>query len=139
MLKTFFVSIFSIAATLCVNLRAGASIPVKGKRAFYFASASSNCRIVELCEEKAKDFIYFKPALKGESVTLFSPQDKEAILKKYSAKEVFSEKTGDIVNRYYFSPKISSYIEVNGEKANLHISESNGVITVGIPFIFGSY
>ena len=124
---------------LSVNLSSGASVSLEGKHAFYFYSSSSGCQIVELSEEKAKEFVYFKPLLKGESVTLYSPRDKDKFLAKCCAKEVFEESVSGVVNRYYYSPKISRFTTVNGEKVNLHISDSNGIITVGIPFIFGSY
>lgn len=135
--KTLLFSLVSVIALLSLNIRTGTGISYEGEKEMYFLSASSNCKIVGVQSES--EFVYFMPALKGESVKLYRPQDKDEILKKYSAKEVFSERAGNIVNRYYYSPKISRFTTINGKKVNLQIADSNGEITVGIPLIFGSY
>ena len=139
MLKTISVLTLSLISTVAVSLHTGSYIPFSGKHTVYLYSPSSNCEIVELEFGKENSFICLKSFFKGESVVLDDREDKSEIIDYYRACPVFFETVDEIENEYYYSEKISAYITVNGKKVNVHISETDGKIAVGIPFIFGSY
>lgn len=135
-LKTLAFILTSALLLICANVRAGTTIPIEGKHTMYFLSSSSNCVISTLSDDDLP--VYFKSALKGESVT-FKSGEEEDFLKRFNVAEVFTEKIGSVSNKYYYSAKIPFYKLINGQKVNIHVSRCGDLATIGIPFIFGSY
>ena len=131
-----FVFIIFIVA---INIDSGGMIQGEGNHTFYLYSKSSQATIKAIPEKSADKFIYFKNALKGESVEFFSEEKALFLINKLNAKFVFSEKGEDFYCKYYYTDNIKDYVILNGEKINLHLSYGKGVFTVGTPIIFGSF
>lgn len=125
----------AIAIYSGMNAGYGSSLKVDGyDRKGYFISPTSNCLIVDLSENT----VYPKRLLKGESVCV-SPSVAENFLKEVNASLIFTETIEDCVCDYYYSGQIPLYTSVNGRKINAHIARRGERITLGVPFIFGSY
>lgn len=129
--------ILAAAALPALNVGYGTTVPAEGKHTMYFFRADSTCGIVDV--RRGEEPFYLKSALKGESVLLDDPAKAEKLREKFGAAFVFGEKVSGVENEYYFSSLIPAYITVNGKKINFHVAKRDGAVTVGIPFIFGSY
>lgn len=116
----------------------GGSVFKEGKnRVFYLYSASSLAKIVYPTQEILDSAVYFFQK-KGESCET-SREGLERILVDLSARKAFEEKGEFFDNVYYYSPKISSFVLINGAKVNLSVSFSGEKIFVATPMNFGSY
>ncbi len=116
----------------------GGTVFKEGKnRAFYLDSASSLAKTIYPTREIVDSAVFFF-AKKGESCET-SREGLERILKDLSAKKVFEENGESFDNVYYYSPKISSFVLINGAKVNLSVSFSGEKIFVATPMNFGSY
>ena len=135
MLKTIAFTVAAVLLSLASYLRVGSDIPLEGEKTLYLYSASSNCLI--LTGQTLRP--YFKSALKGESVVLSDPSSVGGFLEGILAELVFEERVGSTVCEYYYSPQISVYKSINGQKVNIHIAKNPEKTVVGIPLIFGSY
>ena len=136
-LLAFFICI--LIFLFAITFDSGGILQGEGVHEFYLLSASSNAEIVRVNENSAKDFIYFKPHLKGESVIFYDDKKVSKLKLKFLAKKVFEERDKDFSCEYYYSPLIKNFVYINGEKVNLHFSQKNGITTVGTPIIFGGF
>lgn len=78
--------------------------------------------------------------VKGESCVIDKNEfEKEKFLSDFSATEMFSESTGEIVCFYAYSPKIKYTEKINGKTVNLHVAIGKDQVKVGSPIIYGSF
>ena len=94
-------------------------------------------------EKPSFEFLSFGATLKkkkGESCFM-AADDLDALLKKLRAKEVFKESGECFDNVYYFSPLVSDYVVVNGQKINIHVAfgAADGQAKIATPINFGGY
>lgn len=133
--KKIAILFLSVAIYSGINIGVGSDLGVDGyDRKGYFLSPNSNCLIVDLSENT----IYPKRLLKGESVCL-SLSEANSFLASKNADLQFCEVIGECVCEYYYCDKIPVYITVNEYRVNAHIAKRGEEITLGVPFIFGSY
>ena len=78
--------------------------------------------------------------VKGESFS-FVGEDNDVckLLKMLDGVVKKVECFDDIKVFYVYAPKISQFIDVDGQKINVQIAKNKGVITVGTPLILGSF
>ena len=78
--------------------------------------------------------------IKGESCVI-EKQDfcLSDFFNDLNADELFSEKVGEIVVYYAFSPQIKYREKVQGETVNLQVAVSENYVKVGSPLIYGSF
>ena len=74
----------------------------------------------------------------GLSFNLSNAQLK-SVISAYDLKEVKKSEACGVLNIYYYSPKISRIQVIDGKKVNFHVAISDGLITVGVPFIYYGY
>ena len=139
MLKNLLKLAIALLFFLSFNVESGGNLKGEGLHTFYFYSKSSQATIKTTTEDEAKNLIYFKKSLKGESVTFNNKESAMLLLSNLSATEVFIENGEDFYCKYYYSKDISDYIILKGQRVNLHLSERDGCFTVGSPIIFGSF
>lgn len=94
-------------------------------------------------EKPTSRFLQFGATLKkkkGESCFM-AENDVRTLLKNLRAKEIFRESGECFDNVYYFSPLISDFVIVNGQKVNLHVAfgAENGQAKIATPINFGGY
>lgn len=139
MLKILFTLVCFISSFIAVGIRTGGNLPIEGDREMYFYSSSSNAETVFLKNGEEKNFVYYFPALKGESVTTTKGSKISKILSDYNFIKICSFKVANCAGDYYYSDKIRGYKFINGKKVNLQIVKSEYGYKVGSPIIFGSY
>ena len=139
MLKLLFKIFTAVIFFISLSLDCGGNLKGEGSHDFYLYSKSSQSKIITLSESEADYFFYFKRDLKGECVVFYDIERVENLLLDLSATKIFTEKGEDFYCEYYYSPKISNCLFINGEKVNLHVSYSNNNIRVATPLIFGSF
>ena len=139
MFKLIYKLIIAIAFIFSFCLESGGELKGEGNHTFYFYSKSSQATIKTFSEQQAKQHVYFKNCLKGESVEFFSEDNAKIFIDSLNAKYVFCEFGEDFSCKYYYTDKIQNYVILNGNKINLHLSYSKDVYTVGSPIIFGSF
>ena len=59
--------------------------------------------------------------------------------KNLNCKTVYIEKIGEITNYYFYTDKLLKKQVVKGKKVNIHIAVNGDRVTLGYPFIYGSY
>ena len=108
---------------------------LRGERAFYLYSASSQARIQS--ELQVQDAFF----LTGESVLLagYTQTDALELMQALGAELVHTERVGDTVCFYAFSPNLPRGVGLYGRMVNLHIAVSPRGCAVGTPIIFGGY
>lgn len=62
-----------------------------------------------------------------------------SMINKLKLRNVHTKEEGNIIATYGFASEFGEFRWVDGQKVNLHIVFSNGEITFGSPFIYGSY
>ncbi len=139
MLKLLFKICTAVIFFISLSLDCGGKLKGEGTHDFFLYSKSSQAKIVTLKENEAEYFFYFKRDLKGESVVFYDKEKVEKLILELSATKLFTETGENFYCEYYFSPEISDYLFINGEKVNLHVSYSNDKIRVATPLIFGSF
>ncbi len=74
----------------------------------------------------------------GYMVTL-SAKDATKFIKRLNCTQVYSQEINGITNYYFYTDKLPKKQVVKGEKINIHLAVKGGVVTLGYPFIYGSY
>ena len=74
----------------------------------------------------------------GESVRYEGDRLLE-LQKAYRAEVIFTEKAGDVVNYYLYSPMLGAGVCLKEGYINLHIALSHGTTAAGTPLIFGGF
>lgn len=132
---------FFTAAVILVGIwgaRISRLSDIEGERTFYLYSPSSQGLRAE--ELRVRDF----PNVKGESVR-FAVQGTPAetlvqeLTKRYGARVVFTERTGEVISFYCYTEKWSDGITLNGGTVNLQIAVSQTQCAVGTPIIFDGF
>ena len=78
--------------------------------------------------------------VKGESCVIAKKEfEIQEFLSDFSATEIFSESTGEIVCVYAYSPKIKYSKNIGGKTVNLHFAIGKDQVKVGSPIIYGSF
>ncbi len=121
------------------SLGYGGQLQGEGEHTFYLYQKSSSAKIYTTSEEDAKNFIYFKKDLTGESVVFYNKENLLKLLSELNATLIFEENGEDFSCEYYFSPKLTNQIILRGNKINLHVCSRDGIFTVGTPLVFGSF
>lgn len=130
-----FVLSFLLFVVVCAMNGVGAAF-YKGENHVYYLSSSSESKVV--VSDNAIPALLLFSSVGGESVTLTDTERRE-IEKEYSASLVFKESAAGVNNYYYYSPRFSRFVYINGAAVNLHIVERDGEIRAGTPIIFGGY
>ena len=114
-----------------------------GEHTYYTYSASSQAQIQK--QLTGTDFLH----VQGESVQVsLTEMDKQnlhayaqTLCKRYKARIVCVEQTGDVVSYYAYSPMLKGSVVVAGKKVNFHVAFGTDNIrcTVGTPLIFGGF
>ena len=60
-------------------------------------------------------------------------------IKNLNCKEVYREEINGIKNYYLYTDKLLKKQLVKGEKVNIHVAVKGDRVTLGYPFIYGSY
>ena len=110
-----------------------------GNYNLYVGTASSQCKIISVEKERYERGDYDRTGVTGVSVSNVNADFVKNEIEKLSAELVFTEKTDDVVVKYYYSTKISAYKRVNGKKVNLQTAERADNYTIGSPLIFGGF
>ena len=63
----------------------------------------------------------------------------EECIKYFGAEIIITEKIGDLVSIYLYSPAIRRFKTVKGKKVNLHVAFTEDCVVMGSPVIYGSY
>ena len=138
-LASVFACAFAVCACVCVRVCTISKFhDIDGQRTFYLDSASSQALI------KRSISLADLPRVKGESVSFFVQNQNpdslaKDIAKRYGAQILFTERTGDILSYYAFSPELGAGVIVQGVPVNLHIAIANDRGAVGSPLIFGGF
>ena len=121
-----------------------------GEYAFYSTDLVES-PLVTRRQELGFSFIYFTRSedaaelrrlftrIDGESITLDIKQSTSEILKKLQARQVSRDRIGDLTTIYAYSPKVPTYIIVDGERINIQIAQANNRTLIGFPIILGSF
>lgn len=112
---------------------------VEGRYIFYTnTSVSSNFVYAE--SSNAKEVKQSLDYVCGEAIEFdYNKQTVEQILKKYSAKKLFSERGNGFNTTYYYTNKIPFYELIGGVKVNLQVAYSLDKCVVGSPIIYGGF
>ena len=133
MLKKLFLTLATLGLATGLAVNSAVYFPVFGEYAdgaeYYLKKGSFGAPVTSACLPAGR--IY------GESraVTV----DYESILKDFSARHLFSERTEDGESFYAYSKRINSFVIINGEKVNIHYFKGKNGNRVGTPIIFGGY
>ena len=132
--------LIAVCLAACSLKTSGGTILKGGNDYEIFYEADSGGLVTE---KPTSLFLQFGATLKkkkGESCFM-AANDVDTLLKNLRAKEVFKESGECFDNVYYFSPLISDYVIVNGQKVNLHVAfgAENGQAKVATPINFGGY
>lgn len=135
-----------IACTVFVGVRAVNALPLSslaGEHTYYTYSASSQSQIQK--QLAPADFLH----LQGESVQVCLADNDiqdlhayaQALCKRYKARIVCVEQTGDVISYYAYSPMLKGGVAVFGKKVNFHVafSTDSDRCVVGSPLIFGGF
>ena len=106
---------------------------------FYTQSASSQAEMLFADAEHAASVKLTASRLTGESATFATAEEALAQAERYGARLLFTQTTGDVVDRYYYSPQLGAGVRLQGHTVNLHISVRGGSGCAGSPLIFGGY
>ncbi|MBE5756623.1 MAG: hypothetical protein E7342_02370 [Clostridiales bacterium] len=74
----------------------------------------------------------------GQSIVL-SEEETKKVIENLNAKIVFIEEIGETTNYYCYTNKLKYGVTLKKQRVNLHLSTTNGKITLGTPLIFGSF
>ena len=111
-------------------------LPSGGRAEYYVYSASSQAEISDGL--KPEEFFI----LEGESIT-YQTEDGSAfadeLVSRFRARVQSKESVCGVLSYYCYSPVLSSFVVVGGEKINLHIAVRENEVKVGTPLIFGGF
>ena len=138
-MKKILFCLIAVCLTACSLKTSGGTILDGGNDYEIFYEANGGL----ITEKPTPLFLQFGATMKkkkGESCFM-AASDVDTLLKSLRAKEVFKESGEYFDNVYYFSPLISDYVIVNGQKVNLHVAfgSENGQAKVATPINFGGY
>lgn len=106
---------------------------------FYLRSASSQAEIVTAEPSAALAEKLAAHSLAGESARYDRASDAFAQAEKYGAALLFTQKTQDVTDYYYYTPRLDGGVWLDGERVNLHIALRGEGACIGSPLIFGGY
>ncbi len=106
---------------------------------FYTQSASSQAEMLFADAEHAASVKLTASRLTGESATFATAEEALAQAERYNARLLFTQTTGNVVDRYYYSPHLGAGVRLQGHTVNLHISVRGESGSAGSPLIFGGY
>lgn len=106
---------------------------------FYTQSASSQAEMLFADAEHAASVKLTASRLTGESATFATTEEALAQAERYNARLLFTQTTGNVVDRYYYSPHLGAGVRLQGHTVNLHISVRGESGCAGSPLIFGGY
>lgn len=106
---------------------------------FYTQSASSQAEMLFADAEHAASVKLTASRLTGESATFATTEEALAQAERYNARLLFTQTTGNVVDRYYYSPHLGAGVRLQGHTVNLHISVRGESGSAGSPLIFGGY
>ncbi len=75
----------------------------------------------------------------GYYLTLNSNDNVLEFIKILNCKEVYNESINGIKNYYLYTAKLPKKQIVKGKKVNIHLAINGDKVTIGYPFIYGSY
>ena len=75
----------------------------------------------------------------GYCVTLTEKQKVFDFIKNLNCKQVYTEEISGITNYYLYTDKLPKKQVVKGKKVNIHLAIKEDSVTLGYPFIYGSY
>ena len=104
---------------------------------FYTQSASSQAEMLFADAEHAASVKLTASRLTGESATFATAEEALAQAERYNARLLFTQTTGNVVDRYYYSPHLGAGVRLQGHTVNLHISVRGESGSAGSPLIFG--
>ena len=108
----------------------------KGERYEFYLGASSSALVVE-SDHPALDKLLLSDA-QGESVRYAGDKVQE-LMKRFREKTLFTERVGETVNYYCYSPLLGKTVALNGYAVNLHLSVNAEQTAAGTPLIFGGF
>ena len=103
---------------------------------FYCGTSSQDCKVVK-ADKSPKTAKIFLKNICGESCE-YQKLDIESFLKQYDGEILFKEELSDSVN-YYCRADLPYFVELRGERINLHICVRDDTAIVASPIIFGGY
>lgn len=106
---------------------------------FYTQSASSQAEMLFADAEHAASVKLTASRLTGESAAFATAEEALAQAERYNARLLFTQTTGNVVDRYYYSPHLGAGVRLQGHTVNLHISVRGESGSAGSPLIFGGY
>ena len=139
MLKIFIKAFTVFLFIMAFSLQSGGQLIGDSNHTFYLYGKSNSAKIHTISEKEAKNFIYFKFNLSGESVIFYNKDNLKKTIKDLNANLIFSENGEDFNCEYYYSKQIKGGIILNGEKINLHVCYLGDQIVVGTPIVYGSF
>lgn len=107
----------------------------RGEGYTFYLGKSSSARAVSSTSPLIKLFL---GETKGESA-VYRGDRYEEFARKYRAKLLFTERVGDTVSYYLYSPDMGESVALCGEAVNLQIAVGGGQTAVGTPLIFGGW
>ena len=112
---------------------------VDGRYIFY-TNTSVSSDFVYASSEQARSVKKNLTYVCGEAIQFsYSEQTVEKLLKKYSARKLFSESGESFTTHYYYTNKIPFYELIGGVKVNLQVSYCGDSCVVGSPIIYGGF
>lgn len=138
MFKRAFIFIFSIILIFSLIIFNNAPLFSEYSNEYeVFVKSGSNINSVK---KVSKSEYIWCHGIKGESCVIekqnFCLSD---FFDEFNAEQLFSEKVGEIIVYYAFSPQIKYREKVQGKTINLQVAVSEGHVKVGSPLIYGSF
>ena len=106
---------------------------------FYSQSASSQAKITSASPEEAALVRLTLQNYTGESARFADAADAFSQAEKYGAELVLEQKSADVHDYYYYTPRLAGGVVLGGMRVNLHVSVRGQSASVGCPLIFGGY
>ena len=106
----------------------------EGYELYYGASSSS---LTKQTDSPLRDKLLSGGAA-GESVR-YAGDCAEELAASFRAELLFTERAGDVVNYYYYSPLLKGGVNLFGYTVNLHIAVREAQTAAGTPLIFGGF
>lgn len=140
-MRTFLCTVCAAAMLL---IAAYSAIPsLEGEHKTFYGGRYSGAEMVSESEYKEAHGVlglcinYFP--VKAESAYFDGTPDIGEILGRYSARVVFEERVGDIVNYYCRSYSLPAGVRLKGKEINLHVAAGPHGYSVGTPIVYGGY
>ncbi|MBR7136165.1 MAG: hypothetical protein IKD14_03470 [Clostridia bacterium] len=129
-----------IAACLAVSVAPQSAPVFSGGDGIYtvcVGDGSSGCFYTFPTEEIYK-FYHFKK-VEGQSLFTRDQGFVREFISDFGCVCVYEEWAQGIEIKYYYTPKISAYRLINGQKVNLQTAKTVSGCTIGTPVIFGGF